>query len=117
MNRKRSDDESRLVWSSDPDDIPPRAPAASPAAPTRPAGDGVVRVARETKGRRGKTVTVVHGLALSAAELDLLARDLKRRCGTGGTVRGDVVEIQGDQGETVVAELARRGWTVKRDGG
>jgi translation initiation factor 1 len=117
VNRKRSADENSVVWSSETGRTPPAAERREGTSPTRPAGDGVVRLGRESKGRRGKTVTVISGLLLSASELDDLARDLKRRCGTGGTVRDDVVEIQGDQREIVAAELARRGWTVKRVGG
>lgn len=83
----------------------------------RPAGDGVVRVRRETKGRGGKTVTVVAGVPAEEAALKCLAGELKRRCGTGGTVKEGVIEIQGDFCDIVIAELARRGFTVKRAGG
>ncbi len=79
--------------------------------------DGVVRVSRETKGRKGKGVTLVTGLPLGAAELAALAKVLKKRCGTGGTVKAGVVEIQGDQRDALVAELEARGYTVKRAGG
>ena len=82
-----------------------------------PAGDGIVRVARETKGRKGKGVTVITGLPLDERGLQKLATDLKRRCGAGGTVRGQTIEIQGDHRESLVAELAARGYTVKRSGG
>lgn len=85
------------------------------AAP--PPGDGVVRVGRETKGRKGKGVTVVTGLALDEPGILALARDLKQRCGSGGTVRDGVVEIQGDHRDRLVAELAARGFRVKRAGG
>ncbi len=80
-------------------------------------GDGVVRVSRETKGRKGKGVTLVAGVPLAGDELKDLARGLKRRCGTGGTVKNGVIEIQGDHRDVVVAELSGRGWTVKRSGG
>ena len=82
-----------------------------------PAGDGIVRVRRETKGRGGKTVTAVSGVPLGGESLRNLASDLKRRCGTGGTVKDRVIEIQGDHRETIVAELSRRGFTVKMAGG
>ncbi len=82
-----------------------------------PAGDGIVRVRRETKGRGGKTVTAVADVPLGGEALRDLASDLKRRCGTGGTVKDGVIEIQGDHRETVVAELSRRGFTVKLAGG
>jgi translation initiation factor 1 len=82
-----------------------------------PAGDGIVRVRRETKGRGGKTVTAVSGVPLGGEALRNLASDLKRRCGTGGTAKDGVIEIQGDHRETIVAELSRRGFTVKLAGG
>ena len=82
-----------------------------------PAGDGIARVRRETKGRGGKTVTTVSGVRLGGEALRNLASDLKRRCGTGGTVKEGVIEIQGDHRETIVAELSRRGFTVKLAGG
>jgi translation initiation factor 1 len=94
-----------------------RAGAAAAATQTAAARDGVVRVGRQTQGRGGKGVTVVTGLPLNAAELDRLARELKQRCGSGGTVRGGVVEIQGEHRDTLVAELTKRGYTVKRSGG
>lgn len=77
----------------------------------------VVRVGRETKGRRGKGVTVVAGVPLAGEALAALASQLKRMCGSGGTVRDGVIEIQGDHRDQLVAELAKRGWTVKRSGG
>ena len=78
---------------------------------------GAVRVARETQGRAGKGVTVITGLPLSAADIDTLASKLKKRCGSGGTVRGDVIEIQGDHRDVIVAELIKLGWPAKRSGG
>lgn len=81
-----------------------------------PAGDGVVRVGRQTQGRKGKGVTVITGLALAPAELEQLARELKQRCGCGGTVKDGVIEIQGDQRDRLVADLAARGFKVKRVG-
>ena len=79
----------------------------------------VVRVGRETKGRRGKGVTVVMGVPLSGAALDELGARLKRICGSGGTVKDGVIEIQGDHLDKVMAWLQARpeGWTVKRAGG
>ena len=83
----------------------------------RPAGDGRVRVGRETQGRNGKAVTVVSGLPLLPDELRALAKELKQRCGTGGTVKDGVLEIQGDHRDLIVEELARRGYDAKRSGG
>ena len=82
-----------------------------------PSGDGIARVRRETKGRGGKTVTTVSGVPLAGEALRNLAKDLKRRCGTGGTAKDGVIEIQGDHRETIVAELSRRGFTAKLAGG
>ncbi len=76
-----------------------------------------MRVGRQTKGRKGKGVTVVTGVPLGQAELEKLARDLKKRCGSGGTVRDGVIEIQGEHRDTLVEELGRRGYTAKRSGG
>ncbi len=82
-----------------------------------PAGDGMVRVGRQTKGRKGKGVTVVTGLPLAQAELEKLARELKKKCGSGGTVRDGLIEMQGEHRDVLVAELGRRGFTVRRSGG
>ena len=84
---------------------------------TVPRGDGIVRVGRETKGRKGKGVTVVTGVPLSGDALDELATRLKKRCGSGGTVRDGIIEIQGDHRDVLVAELGKLGYTVKRAGG
>jgi translation initiation factor 1 len=82
--------------------------AAKPAA---------VRVARETKGRAGRGVTTITGLPLSASDVEALAAKLKKRCGSGGTVRAGVIEIQGDHRDSIVAELIKLGWQAKRSGG
>lgn len=79
--------------------------------------DGVVRVRRETKGRKGKTVTTVTGVPLGEAALRELAAELKRRCGGGGAAKAGVIEIQGDHAEVLTGELEARGYTVKRAGG
>ena len=85
--------------------------------PAPPSGDGIVRVSRETKGRAGKGVTLVKGLALDAAALADTAKQLKAACGSGGTVKAGVIEIQGDHVERVIERLKQGGWTVKRAGG
>ena len=90
-------------------------PAQAPAAAAK--GDGVVRVGRETKGRKGKGVTIVTGLPLAGAALEELATRLKKRCGSGGTVHEGVIEIQGDHRDVLVAELATLGYTARRSGG
>jgi len=83
----------------------------------RAAGDGIVRLRRETKGRGGKAVTIVEGIPLSGAELKSLARTLKQKCGVGGAIKEGLVEIQGDQRDILQPELEKRGYTVKRAGG
>lgn len=80
-------------------------------------GDGIVRIQRETKGRKGKGVTLITGLPLAAGELKKLAKTLKQKCGTGGTIKEGVIEIQGDHRELLLGELQNRGWTVKKAGG
>lgn len=82
-----------------------------------PAGDGIVRVSRETKGRGGKAVTLVKGVPLDAEALTALSKQLKTACGTGGTVKDGVIEVQGDHIEKVMAALVGKGYTVKRAGG
>lgn len=88
-------------------------PKGAPGA-ARP---GAVRVGRETKGRAGKGVTTVTGLPLSADDLETFAARLKKQCGSGGTVREGVIEIQGDHRDTIVAELGKAGWPAKKSGG
>jgi len=85
--------------------------------PGKAAADGIVRVSRETQGRKGKGVTVIAGLGLPESGLQQLATELKRRCGSGGSVEDGRIEIQGDHRDRLVEELTRRGWTVKRAGG
>jgi len=85
--------------------------------PETPAGDGVVRVGRESKGRRGKTVTTVRGVPLAGEALRELLAELKRLCGTGGAVKDEGLEIQGDHRDRLVGELEQRGFRVKRTGG
>jgi translation initiation factor 1 len=108
--------ETRRVYSTADGDLrKPSAPKARQrTAPTTP-NDGIVRVSRETSGRRGKTVTVVRGVP--ARELDEVASDLKRQCGSGGSAKDGVVEIQGDHRPKVVARLESRGYRVKLAGG
>jgi translation initiation factor 1 len=96
-----------------------RCKRSKPALPSAvlPKGDGVVRVGRETKGRKGKGVTVISGVPLAGDALEELATRLKKRCGSGGTVHEGVIEIQGDHRDTLLAELGKLGYTVKRSGG
>ena len=80
------------------------------------AQSGPVRVGRETKGRKGRGVTVVTGLGLTHDRLRQLAKELKQACGSGGTVKQGVIEIQGDHRDRVVDELLSRGYEAKRSG-
>ncbi len=122
-----SRDDDRLVHSSEGGSVQePRerrgrkgGRSRQPRGPARPADpdDGVARVRRDRKGRKGKTVTTVSGLRLDDAALRELAAELKRRCGSGGSLVDGVIEIQGDHVETVVAELSGRGFAAKRAGG
>jgi len=85
--------------------------------PGKASSDGVIRISRETQGRKGKGVTVISGLALGQAELETLATELKKKCGSGGSVENGRIEIQGDHRDRLVEELSRKGWKTKRSGG
>lgn len=85
--------------------------------PKRPVGDGVVRIQRQTKGRKGKGVSIVTGLDLDDAPLKLLAAELKKVCGCGGSVKDGNIEIQGDARDKIKAHLEKKGHTVKLAGG
>lgn len=110
-----------LVYSTDAGRMCPacRMPVAACACGKKalPAGDGIVRVSRETKGRAGKGVTLVKGLALDAAALTALGKQLKAACGSGGTVKDGVIEVQGDHCERVIELLKAQGHPAKRAGG
>jgi translation initiation factor 1 len=83
----------------------------------QPVGDGVVRVGLEKKGRGGKTVSVITGLGGSAENIRLLATEIKRRCGTGGTLKDRTIEIQGDHRDLLIEILGEKGIKAKRVGG
>lgn len=116
-----SSSNSGLVYSTDSGRMCPecRHPLAQCTCKARaaPTGDGVVRVSRQTKGRGGKSVTLVKGLALDAAALALLGKQLRTACGSGGTVKDGVIEIQGDHCELVMEALRKLGHDPKRAGG
>ncbi|MBP2673857.1 MAG: translation initiation factor [Deltaproteobacteria bacterium] len=121
MRGKRNDDPV-LVYSTDRGLVCPkcRLPVAKCSCRREsppPKGDGIVRVRRETRGHGGKTVTAAEGIPLGGEALRELCSDLKRLCGTGGTVKDGVVQIQGDHREKILSELSRRGFTVKAAGG
>jgi translation initiation factor 1 len=110
-----------LVYSTESGRMCPdcRQPVAACSCKAAPAvvGDGVVRVSRQSKGRGGKTVTLVKGLALDALALAALGKQLRTACGSGGTVKEGVIEIQGDHCELVMQVLEQQGHAPKRTGG
>jgi translation initiation factor 1 len=110
-----------LVYSTDGGSMCPecRRPvsACTCKAKAAPVGDGVVRVSRQTKGRGGKSVTLVKGLALDPVALALLGKQLRTACGAGGTVKDGVIEVQGDHCELVMETLEKHGHRAKRAGG
>ena len=119
MNKRKN---SQLVYSTESGRLCPqchRPVAGCVCGKDRPAstGDGIVRLQRETKGRGGKAVTLITGLALPEQEMRELARALKQKCGVGGSLKDDHIEIQGDKRPVLKAELERRGFTVKIAGG
>ena len=111
-----------LVYSTDsgrmcPDCRQPMLACVCKLAKAIPKSDGVARVSRSTKGRGGKTVTLVTGLALDEPALVQLGKQLKAACGSGGTVKDGVIEVQGDHVERVIESLKAQGYRVKRAGG
>ena len=105
---------SRLVYSTDQGRIKPEneKPAVSHASP-----DGIVRIQRETKGRGGKAVTVLHGFDMEDSELKNFAKKLKQQCGTGGTAKEGKIEIQGDHRQKLLDYLTSQGIKAKIAGG
>ncbi len=101
-----------LVYSTETGRIKQEKPVAE-----RPKGDGIVRIQRETKGRKGKGVCIVTGLDMADTELKLVAAELKKVCGCGGSVKDGNIEIQGDNREKIKTHLEKKGHTVKLAGG
>ena len=119
-------DNSRLVYSTETGKICPscQKPVADCTCKKKKSGsqtnikyDGIIRVQREVKGRKGKTVTTVSGFEINADEIKNLATQLKRRCGTGGSVKDGIIIIQGDHRDTLITELKNRGFKAKIAGG
>lgn len=117
-------EERRVVWSSQgPGATPPAGAPGGPAARPEAAGAkgaapaGRVRVRLERQGRGGKAVTVVENLPGHPARIEELGRLLKARCGAGGTVKGRLVEVQGDQRDKIVQALRDLGLDAVRAGG
>ncbi len=106
-----SDNNTRLVYSTDVGRITEKK------VPTQVKGDGIVRIRRETKGRKGKGVTTLDGFLVSSEELKTLCTAMKKTCGTGGAIKNSVIEIQGDNREKLKSFLEKKGFTVKLAGG
>ncbi len=122
MGRKKQNSDTRLVYSTEHGSMCPRCSRQATRCRCKkqsapPRNDGIVRLMRETKGRKGNGVTLITGLPLAAAELKKLAKSFKQRCGSGGSLKNGVIEIQGDHRDMLEKELLRLGYRVKRAGG
>ena len=107
-----TDSNSRLVYSTDSGRIDePKAKVE------RPKGDGIVRIQRQTSGRKGKGVCLISGIDVDDAELTKLAAELKKKCGCGGAVKDGIIEIQGDKRDLIKSLLEAKGMKVKLAGG
>lgn len=107
-----NDDNSRLVYSTDTGRI-----KQEDVKPQRAKGDGIVRIQRQTCGRKGKGVCLIAGVDLDDAALDKLAAELKKKCGCGGSVKDGIIEIQGDKRDLLKQLLEAKGMKVKLAGG
>ncbi|CAK9885107.1 MAG: putative protein YciH [Candidatus Erwinia impunctatus] len=105
-------EENRLVYSTATGRINEEKVVAA-----RVKGDGIIRIQRQTSGRKGKGVCLITGLDLDEAELNKLAAELKKKCGCGGAVKEGIIEIQGDKRELLCSLLKAKGLTVKLAGG
>lgn len=107
-----SDSNSRLVYSTETGRID-----EPKAATERPKGDGIVRIQRQTSGRKGKGVCLITGIDADDATLAKIAAELKKKCGCGGSVKEGVIEIQGDKRDLIKTLLEAKGMKVKLAGG
>ncbi|MGL6019490.1 MAG: stress response translation initiation inhibitor YciH [Gibbsiella quercinecans] len=107
-----NDSNSRLVYSTGVGRV-----NQPEAAPQRPKGDGIVRIQRQTSGRKGKGVCLISGIDQDDAALNKLAAELKKKCGCGGAVKDGVIEIQGDKRDLLKQLLEAKGMKVKLAGG
>ena len=110
----KGNSDNKLVYSSETGRIKPSAAGNKPALPGT---DGIVRLQRQTKGRGGGTVIIISGVALPLSALKVLAGELKKKCGCGGTVKDGIIEIQGDHRDALMLDLQARGYKVKLAGG
>lgn len=112
---------NRLVYSTDAKECPNCGKRLDKCSckktAQKPPNDSVVRISRQTKGRKGSGVSIITGVPLAASELKALAKQLKSKCGSGGTVKDGSIEIQGDHRQILMEELKKKGWTVKLAGG
>lgn len=112
---------SRLVYSTETGKACPECEKpvqeCSCKEPSIPEGDGIVRVSLDTKGRKGKGVTLITGVSLLPDQLKKLAKELKQKCGVGGAVKNGNIEIQGDHRELIINLLKDKSFTVKKSGG
>lgn len=107
-----NDSSSRLVYSTETGRI-----HEPDVAPERPKGDGIVRIQRQTSGRKGKGVCLITGIDGDDATLTKLAAELKKKCGCGGAVKDGIIEIQGDKRDLIKSLLEAKGMKVKLAGG
>ncbi|SCC11390.1 translation initiation factor 1 [Gilliamella bombicola] len=103
---------NQLVYSTDKGRIKPAETVIS-----RPKGDGIIRIQRQTSGRKGKGVCVITGFDIDDAQLIQLAAELKKRCGCGGSIKDGIIEIQGDKRDLLKSLLEDKGFKVKLAGG
>jgi translation initiation factor 1 len=108
---------SRTVWSSEQGDLRKKGDKPSVLSTSLPPQQQTVYLHRESKGRVGKGVTLLKGLMLTESDLTALAKAIKQVCGTGGTVKDGVIEIQGEQREKIAELLKKLGYKVKMAGG
>lgn len=113
---------SNRVYSTDQGRICPSCNQAKTscrckAAAVQDKGDGIIRIRRETKGRKGAGVTIIDGLVLEASEMKKLVKKIKQNCSSGGAIKDGSVEIQGEHRESIKALLEKSGYTVKLSGG
>ena len=112
-----SQNKNRTVWSSDQGDIRKQETSGGAAVISLPSNQQTVYLHRDSKGRGGKAVTLIKKLVLSDEDMKELAKKLKQLCGSGGTVKDDVIEIQGEHREKIAEELKKMGYKVKIAGG
>ncbi len=123
LKNKKEDSNSRLVYSTESGRICPFCEKSEKQCKCKKkknnpdTGDGKIRVQRLTKGRKGKGISAISGIPLEDTELKALAKNLKIKCGTGGTVKNAVIEIQGDHRDLLIEELSKLGYKAIKSGG